>query len=82
MGSGGCPTCSLGEKKNRGSFEESAAPGPIFSPAASMSLPEPQTPSSALRGRQGIHNIEQRMAKALRVLSGRLKCWVFIAAKE
>jgi hypothetical protein len=43
-------------------------------------LPEPQTPSSALRGRQGIHIIEQRRQEAMRVFSRRLKVVAFIEA--
>jgi len=42
--------------------------------------PEPQTPSSALRGRRGIAIIELRRAEALREFSRRQKVWAFIEA--
>ncbi len=70
--------------KNRGSESESplslesAAPGPILGPAALLGEPEPQTPSSALRGRLGMDIIEQRRLVAVREFSWRLKAWVFI----
>ena len=73
--------------KNRGSCEakacfrsESAAPGPILGPATLLAVPVPQTPSSALRGRQGIHIIEQRRHEGLRKFSRRLKWLAFIEA--
>ena len=69
---------SSGETKNRGSFEESAAPGPILGPASLLGEPEPQTPSSALRGRLGIDIIELRRHEAMRMFSRRPKSKVFI----
>jgi len=59
------------------SFKETAAPGPILSSVA-RPCAEPQTPSSALRGRQGMDIIEPRRAEALREFSRRLKWKVFI----
>jgi hypothetical protein len=69
---------SSGETKNRGSCEESAAPGPILGPASLLGEPGPQTPSSALRGRQGIDIIELRRHEAMREFSLRLKSKAFI----
>ena len=55
--------------------------GPAPSGSATLlGEPEPQTPSSALRGRRGIAIIELRRAKALREFSRWLKAWVFIEA--
>ena len=75
------PVVSSGETKNRGSCEESAAPGPILGPASLLGEPGPQTPSSALRGRQGIHSIEQRRHEGLRKFSRRLKSLAFIGGE-
>jgi len=72
------PVVWSGETRNRGSGEESAAPGPILGPATSLAEPEPQTPSSALRGRQGMGIIEQRGLEALREFSRRLKLLALI----
>jgi len=75
------PVVWSGETKNRGSGEESAAPGPILGPAGLLGEPEPQTPSSALRGRQDMGIIEQRRLEALREFSRRLKLLVFIGGE-
>ena len=72
------PVVWSGETKNRGSCMETAAPGPILGPATLLRKPKPQTPSSALRGRQGIHSIEQRRHEGLRKFSRRLKAMAFI----
>ena len=77
---GGCPSCGPENKEPRLRVE-SAAPGPIFGPATLLGEPEPQTPSSALRGRQGMDIIEQRRLVALREFSWRLKGWVFIGCE-
>jgi len=59
---------------------ESAAPGPILGPATLLGEPEPQTPSSALRGRRDMDIMELRRLEALREFSRRLKTWAFIEA--
>jgi len=64
--------------KNRGSVWETAAPGPILGPATLLGEPEPQTPSSALRGRRGMAIMELRRLEAMRKFSRRLDVLVFI----
>ena len=68
-GVGRLPVVSSGETKNRGSCLETAAPGPILGPAALLGEPEPQTPSSALRGRPGMDIMEPRRHEAWREFS-------------
>ena len=76
---GGCPSCGP-EKERTAAPEESAAPGPILGPAALLVEPEPQTPSSALRGRRGMAIMEPRRLEAWREFSRRLRVWAFIEA--
>jgi len=59
---------------------ETAAPGPILGPATLLGEPEPQTPSSALRGRRVMAIMELRRLVALREFSRRLKVWAVIEA--
>jgi hypothetical protein len=50
----------------------------MLGPATLLGEPEPQTPSSALRGRRVIAIMELRRLEALRKFSGRLKVLAFI----
>jgi hypothetical protein len=56
--------------------------GPGTDPRSGYLLyePEPQTPSSALRGRRDMDIMELRRLEALRKFSWRLKAWAFIEA--
>jgi len=72
---------SSGETKNRGSASENRGPGLILGLAA-LSRREPQTPSSALRGRPGMDIMELRRHEALREFSRGTKWWRSLAAKH
>ncbi len=74
------------EKQRTAALDGTAAPGPILGLATLLVEPDPQTPSSALRGRQVMAIMELRRRRelslvAMREFSRRLKVWAFIGGE-